>query len=1150
MTERQRHPLRHAAKIAVWALGIPAVLSLLLYLVLLITPIRLPFGSEAAQAIVRSALPPTSKLELGQMALALESGVWPVIQFSPVVLTDTKTGARVQIDALELGFSPVRALIGQPGATVTIVGPHVQIVQDLFGPRVTTFEMLENSDGGAPTVRVMEGEDSYPSVDISSEGLNLRSVDTGGPQISLRSDNDWLIYNLEASEQGLADILEQVELGRFSRLIVRDGIVDMNDTVYGLFRRFEDINLDLAPSRDRTNTVGTFSATLGGRAMTGGVSRVVDEAGGIRLEADVTNIDFASFLPFIDDPESLVAVRGAGALSINVTFEPNTGKLLDGAFKVDMTGLDLRVKDDYFPIATSIMDIAWSPSEGKFTLADAALQVGQSTARVSGIFAMGLDELYGPTMGISIEASDVYLHPNDMQAPAEPFDEISFSGWSAPLYGALGIDRMRATKGAAIVESKGRVDMLRAGLGFDVSVAGKGVSADDLKRLWPYVMGGEARDWFVSNVSAGTVGNSTMHFVFPVGTVAIGEEDKPLPKNSMRIDMVGTGASFRPTEEMAPIAIDGDTRLQVRDSNVTISAGGGRVDTAKGPIEVSKPALIMDNSVPGRGVIEVSGDISGSIPALVALTEEQQPGLLANAELPVDIKALTGNVDLGLVSTITLGDEKVGRPLDVDYVINGNVTDFASSAPIQERRIDNGQLAFSASQDGYQVAGTAEIDGMPAELEIGGSPDTRPAFRLASTIDAKELAAMGFDASAFLTGKVRFVAQPMPDGSIQMAVDLKDAALTIKDIGVSKAGGVPGTMQATIRQSGDLIDLTDIKLGFGTVQMAGAIKYHAKDGLQSAEFSQFALSSGDNAQLALAPIEGGYKIQLRGGQLDLRPMLKRFFGLDEGSGGVQSSIQQTLALDVELDRALGFYATTAFNFDLDLLLRGSDIRRANVTAQFSEGNALSVTTNPTPDGRVTTVAFSDAGTILRLLGVYSQLAGGEGNLVLNTISSQKLDMGQLQMRNFAIVDEAKVAQVLGNHADSRAVIEAKNRLDFDSGVVNFIRRSDRVEVSDAMLTGDTVGGTMRGFIYTNQRQYDLTGTYVPLFGLNSVFQKIPLLGPLLGGRDGEGLVGVTFAVQGPLDKPEFKINPLSALVPGAFRELFEFRAKEQPRAAE
>jgi len=41
---------------------------------------------------------------------------------------------------------------------------------------------------------------------------------------------------------------------------------------------------------------------------------------------------------------------------------------------------------------------------------------------------------------------------------------------------------------------------------------------------------------------------------------------------------------------------------------------------------------------------------------------------------------------------------------------------------------------------------------------------------------------------------------------------------------------------------------------------------------------------------------------------------------------------------------------------------------------------------------------------------------------------------------------------------------------------------------------------------------------------------------------------VTFAVRGPLDNPQFQINPLSMLVPGAFRELFEFRSRELPPA--
>lgn len=1122
------------------------MLALLLYLVLLATPVRLPFGGQAVRSLIQSALPATSSLELGEMNLALEKGIWPVIQFAPVLLTDSKTGARVTMDALEVGFSPARALFGQPGATVTIVRPHIQMVQDLFGPRVTSFELIDDPDGGTPTVRVQEGADTFPAVGITANGVDVGN--TGQP-VPMRSDNDWLIYNLEASEQGIADIVDQAAQGRFSRLVIRDGVVDMSNSVYGLFRRFEAINLEIGPTPDRRDTNGTFSATLGGRTMTGSLSRTVDDAGNARLEADVTNIDFAAFLPFIDDATSMAAMRGAGALSIDVNFEPAAGKLVDGRFKIDLTGLDLRIADAYFPIASTIMDINWEPEAGQFILQDAALQIGQSSARISGIFAMGLDPAFGPTIGISLKARNVSIHPNDMAAPQAPFESMEFSGWSAPLYGALGIDRFIARKGDATVETTGRIDMLGAGLGIRMSVAGQGVSADDLKRLWPYIMGGESRDWFVANVTEGTVARSRMDFNFPVGTMGLEGENKPIPEGGMQIDMIGTGVAIKPTAEMAPIAIDGETRLQIDDSNVIISAGGGRLTTEGGTIEVSNPALVMDNSSPDENIVEISGDISGPIPALLALARAQQPAALAGAQLPIDLDSITGSVDLGLVATIGLADEARGRPMDIDYVVNGTVADFASSQPIQERRIGNGQLAFSASQDGYQLGGTAEIDGMAAEVEISGTPTTDPAFRLSSTIDVADLAKMGFDASEFLSGRVRFVAQPLTDGALRLVVDLKDAALTIKDIGISKAAGTSGTLSAVITPAGDIIQVNEIDLSFGTVRAIGDITYHTTRGLQAAQFSQFALSSGDNAQLALAPIDGGYAVRITGSQLDLKPMLRQFFGLGEGAGGVQATqFDQTISLSVKLDRALGYYATTAFNLNLDLLLRGTDMRRANLTAQFSDGNALSVTTNPAPNGRTLSVAFNDAGTILRLLGVYSQLAGGSGSLVLTTDRNADVETGQLAMRNFAIVDEANVAQVLGNHSDSRAAIARQNRLDFDVAQVAFLRRSDRVEVTNAMLTGDVVGGTARGFIYTDRRQYDLTGTYVPLFGLNNAFQQIPIFGPLLGGRQGEGLVGVTFAVQGPLNNPQFRINPLSVLVPGAFRELFEFRASEQPRA--
>ncbi|WDR04231.1 AsmA-like C-terminal domain-containing protein [Devosia algicola] len=998
---------------------------------------------------------------------------------------------------------------------------------------------------------MLEGTDAFPAADISTDG-----IDFGGPLPTatgsrLRSDNDWLIYNLEAMEQGVAQIVEQAAHGRFSKLVIRDGIVDTTDSVYGLFRRMEKVSLNISPGTGKGSATGSFAATLGGRTMFGSLERTLDGNGAARLEADVTNIDFSSMLPFLDDPASLLAVRGAGALSVDVTFAPGSGKPQNGEFKVDLTGLDLRIKDDYFPIASSIMDIDWSPADARFSLGESSLQVGNSAARVAGVFVMGLDKTFGPTLGIALHASDVAIQPPDMEAPAKPFTSVDFSGWSAPLYGAVGIDRLLAVKDDSRIETTGRVDMLRAGLGLQLTIAGEQVSADDLKRVWPSLTGSDSRDWFVANVPQGKVDTATLKFNFPVGTLGLDGEEKPIPKDSMSIEMVGTGVAVKPTPAMDAVAIDGKMRLQVRDSDITISADGGVLDTDRGPIKVGNAAVIMDNSDPNESVVEVSGDIDATIPALVALTREQQPEALDKLALPVDLNALAGAVDVGMVTTIKLANEATGTPMTIDYVLNGSIDDFASAVPIEGRKIDNGTIKFSASQNGYQMAGTADIDGMKADISVEGTPDSDPQFKLASVVDVQDLAALGFDGSEYVSGQARWAAQPMPDGTIQVAVDLTDAALTIKDLAISKAVGEPGTLRAVVKMDGDVTELSQVDLAFGQTHLAGTLKYDAKKGLESAEFTQFALSDGDSAEVFLTPTSSGYDVRIRGAQLDLKPILQRFFSLGEGTGGVEATqFKQTLALDIKLDRALGSYATTAFNLSANLLLRGSDLRRASLTAQFGENNAISITTNPTPEGRTMLVAFNDAGTILRLLGVYSQLAGGQGSLVLNTVTDQNAQAGELQMRNFAIVDEANVAQILGNHQDSRAAIDKQNRLDFNSGEVKFIRRSDRVEVTEAILSGATVGGTARGFIYTNQRQYDLTGTYVPLFGLNSAFQKIPLIGPLLGGREGEGLVGVTFAVTGPLDNPKFRINPLSALVPGAFRELFEFRAKEQPRAAE
>jgi hypothetical protein len=195
-----------AGRIFLSFLGAIVVAAAALYVTLLLTPIPLPFIRDQARDLVYSALSPSSSVEMGDVALALEGGTWPVLQFRPVKYADSKSGATVRMSALEIGFSPIRALIGQPGLTVTIVEPVLQINQDLFGPRLSTFEMVPDAAGGPPTVRVLEGADAFPSVGISAEGVAVTGDVPADPGTSMRSDNEWLLQNIEGTGNGIAMI--------------------------------------------------------------------------------------------------------------------------------------------------------------------------------------------------------------------------------------------------------------------------------------------------------------------------------------------------------------------------------------------------------------------------------------------------------------------------------------------------------------------------------------------------------------------------------------------------------------------------------------------------------------------------------------------------------------------------------------------------------------------------------------------------------------------------------------------------------------------------------------------------------------------------------------------------------------------------------
>ena len=148
--------------------------------------------------------------------------------------------------------------------------------------------------------------------------------------------------------------------------------------------------------------------------------------------------------------------------------------------------------------------------------------------------------------------------------------------------------------------------------------------------------------------------------------------------------------------------------------------------------------------------------------------------------------------------------------------------------------------------------------------------------------------------------------------------------------------------------------------------------------------------------------------------------------------------------------------------------------------------------------------------------------------------------GLLNVRDFTIKGEAALDRAVANApgANSQGV-------GFSGMRAEFTRQSGQLRVKDGVLRGPTIGATIEGLIDYPVNQVKMSGTFVPLYGLNNMFGQIPIVGLFLGGGSNEGLIGITYEVVGTPGAPVLRVNPISAMAPGVFRKIFDFNTGKQ-----
>ena len=160
----------------------------------------------------------------------------------------------------------------------------------------------------------------------------------------------------------------------------------------------------------------------------------------------------------------------------------------------------------------------------------------------------------------------------------------------------------------------------------------------------------------------------------------------------------------------------------------------------------------------------------------------------------------------------------------------------------------------------------------------------------------------------------------------------------------------------------------------------------------------------------------------------------------------------------------------------------------------------------------------DAGATLRFVDLYRRMHGGA--LSVQVTTGEGPQRGVVTIDGFTLRNEPALKRIASTQAQAAMPEDRATSMQiprFDVSEVEFTRlraefgrTASRVEFRDGVVYGSQVGFKGAGWIDYGRDRTDISGTFVPAYGLNNAFAQVPLFGPILGGGKNEGLFAVNF----------------------------------------
>jgi Protein of unknown function len=691
--------------------------------------------------------------------------------------------------------------------------------------------------------------------------------------------------------------------------------------------------------------------------------------------------------------------------------------------------------------------------------------------------------------------------------------------------------------------------LLRLGL------AGTPMSASNLKRIWPTIIVPEVREWVIERIERGVV----QRIEVGVNTLVknLPRKGPPIPDDGLAVNIVASGVAVRPVDGL-PSVHDADLKAHVTGRSATVTIGSALADTPSGrKLNISDFTFEVPDMHPKPPPSRVKLKIDGPVPAAAEILASDR--LSDVSATPVDPNASKGTFS----AVINMGMPVKGELTkeNTTYSVTADLNGFSADKLVMSQKLEASTLKVIANNQGYQVKGDVKISGQAATLDYRKPAEGDADVKLQATLDDASRARLGLDLGPAVSGAIPIkLTGKLGDRDTRMGIEADLTQLKLDNIlpGWVKVPGKTGKATFNVVPKAQSTRFEDIVVDGNGVSIKGSLEVDPNGELLNANFPTYSPSEGDKASLrAERGADGVVKVMMRGEVFDGRGFLKSAIS---GSSGRDDSKNKTRNIDFDVDLKLGavagFSGEALRSVDCKFSRRAGTFRTFTLNGKIGRDSGSPVTAEMHSRGQAGTgrdiivLQTNDAGSFLRFTDTYSKMVGGQLALAMEPPTVEPgAKEGLINVRDFQVKGEAALDRIAAGGPAQGGGLQT-GVVQFSALRAEFTRQSGQLTIRDGVVKGPIIGATIEGSIDYPGNSVRMSGTFVPMYGLNNMFGQIPIVGLFLGGGSNEGLIGVTYEVVGTPGAPVLRVNPISAMAPGVLRKIFEFNTGKQSNPVE